>query len=501
MLWERGVRVKPEVVKTYPFLDSWRVKGAQYMKVPKEMLRIGKEFGLGMDEVALYAVLRDRANLSYKNGWIDEQGRVYIVFPRDKVAEYIGWSKRKTVDVFARLVASGLLTELEQRSQKNMNRAKRLYVRQWAEPSVLHPVEMLRNGGFNFLSEHTIYADTGPYYELPKVFFEEEALQGLPLRAIFLYMMVMDEIHRSINYGRYDEEGRAWCSMDNGEVAKALGCSDRSLTSAYGDLESIGLLVRRRSGYGTAQKLYLRDYLPAPTVFTEPPEEEELDQEQPLSDGLRNAEMASPQNLHGASAPPAPRSRKICTTSPQSLHGASAEFAPPDPQYLRPNNPSSQNLKINPLLTSIGAAAPDAASEEREMKLTPQSVYGTLQKQVSYPLLCEDISLTVPEEERESWYQALDDAIDIMAKDTLFPGLYIRIGDQVLDRQQVLDSYQSVERYILYTLLSKVVPRLAEVKNRKLYLHRALLRAVEDHAGAAYYSKLTLDGLRGQGRL
>lgn len=490
--------MKPEVVKTYPFLDSWRVKGAQYMKVPKEMLRMGKEFGLGMDEVALYAVLRDRANLSFKNGWIDENGRVYIVFPRDKVAEYIGWSKRKTVDVFAKLVDSGLLTEMEQRSQQNLKRAKRLYVRQWAEPSILHTVEQLRNGGFNYLSEHTIFADTGPYYELPKVFFEEEALRGLPLRAILLYMMVLDEIHRSINYGRFDEDGRAWCSMDNGEVVKALGCSDRSLTSAYGDLEEIGLLVRRRCGYGTSQRIYLRDYLPAPTVFSEPPEEEDVPPGQASPEGPEEPEIPFPQNLHYGSAPPAPQSRKFCTTAPQNLHYGDAKSAPLNPQYLHPNNPFSQNLKNQPLLTSIGAGAPDAPTEEREKKLSPRSVYGAIQTQVSYPLLCEDISLTVPEQDREIWYQTLDEVIEIMAKDILFPGLYIRVGDQVLERQQVLANYQGVERYVLYTFLSKVVPRLAGVKSRQVYLHRGILKAVEDHAGAAYYTKLTLDDLRAQ---
>lgn len=480
---------------TYPFLDSWRVKGAQYMKVPKEMLRSGKDFGLGMDEVALYAVLRDRANLSFKSGWVDEKGRVYIVFPRDKAAEYIGWSRRKTVDVFARLVDSGLLTEMEQRSAKNMNRAKRLYVRQWAEPSVLHSVEELRNGGFSYLTENTIYGDTGPYYELPKVFFEDDALRGLPLRAILLYMMILDEMHRSINYGKVDKEGRAWCSMDNSKVVDDLGCSERSLTSAYGDLEQIGLLVRRRSGYGTAAKLYLRDYLPAPTVFTEPPEED-------LPEGQEEAaeapEIPLAQNLHSVPAAVTPRTRKICTTDTQSLHSVAAKPAPHEEQNLHPIHPSSQKKKNNPLLSSIGAAAPDAPAEEKR-ELSPQQVYGLLQKQVAYPMLCEDIKLSVPEEEQETWYSLLDDAITLMAGDILFPGLYIRVGDQVLERQTVMANYKPIDRYILYTLLSKLAPRVKEIKRRDLYLHRALLKAVEDHAGAAYYSKLTLDELRGGG--
>lgn len=32
----------------------------------------------------LYALLLDRATLSQKSGWVDEQGRLYIVFPIGK---------------------------------------------------------------------------------------------------------------------------------------------------------------------------------------------------------------------------------------------------------------------------------------------------------------------------------------------------------------------------------------------------------------------------------
>ena len=35
----------------------------------------------------IYAVLLDRANLSKVNGWIDEQGRVYIIYPVTSIAE------------------------------------------------------------------------------------------------------------------------------------------------------------------------------------------------------------------------------------------------------------------------------------------------------------------------------------------------------------------------------------------------------------------------------
>jgi len=39
-----------------------------------------------------YALLLDRARLSQLNGWTDEAGRVYIIFPIEKIAEMLGKS-------------------------------------------------------------------------------------------------------------------------------------------------------------------------------------------------------------------------------------------------------------------------------------------------------------------------------------------------------------------------------------------------------------------------
>ncbi|MEZ3506147.1 MAG: replication initiator protein A [Lachnospiraceae bacterium] len=41
-------------------------------------------------------ILLDRARLSQLNGWTDEAGRIYIIFPIEKIAKMLGKS-RKTV--------------------------------------------------------------------------------------------------------------------------------------------------------------------------------------------------------------------------------------------------------------------------------------------------------------------------------------------------------------------------------------------------------------------
>ena len=50
------------------------------------------DMGLTLTAKLAYALLLDRARLSQLNGWTDEAGRVYIIFPIEKIAEMLGKS-------------------------------------------------------------------------------------------------------------------------------------------------------------------------------------------------------------------------------------------------------------------------------------------------------------------------------------------------------------------------------------------------------------------------
>ena len=50
---------------------------------------------LSTDAKTLYGILLDRMGLSVKNGWLDEQGRVYIIFPVQEVMD-VHWAAQTT---------------------------------------------------------------------------------------------------------------------------------------------------------------------------------------------------------------------------------------------------------------------------------------------------------------------------------------------------------------------------------------------------------------------
>ncbi len=63
-----------------------------------------------------YALLLDRAHLSQLNGWTDEVGRVYLIFPVEKIAAALNRSLSSAKNALAELSAAGLI-ERKRRGQ------------------------------------------------------------------------------------------------------------------------------------------------------------------------------------------------------------------------------------------------------------------------------------------------------------------------------------------------------------------------------------------------
>ena len=82
-----------------------------------------------------YALLLDRARLSQLNRWTDEAGRVYIIFPIEKIAEMLGKSMTTAKNVLAELEAADLI---ECRRQQ-FSKPNHIYVKLPDGQKVSHP--------------------------------------------------------------------------------------------------------------------------------------------------------------------------------------------------------------------------------------------------------------------------------------------------------------------------------------------------------------------------
>ena len=80
----------------------------------------------------LYGILLDRMSLSRKNGWLDEQGRVFIIFTLDEVMEAIGCADQKATKLLNELDSKAGLIE---RKRQGLGKPNLIFVKNFVDNS------------------------------------------------------------------------------------------------------------------------------------------------------------------------------------------------------------------------------------------------------------------------------------------------------------------------------------------------------------------------------
>ena len=101
-----------------------------YFRVPQILFRDIRFKDLSTDAKTLYDILLDRMSLSVKNGWLDGQGRVYIIFPIQEVMDALGCADNKATKLFRELESAGLV----ERKRRGLGKPNLIYVKNFADP-------------------------------------------------------------------------------------------------------------------------------------------------------------------------------------------------------------------------------------------------------------------------------------------------------------------------------------------------------------------------------
>ena len=105
-----------------------------FYRIPKALFTDLAYRGISTDAKVLYGLLLDRMSLSARNDWLDEQGRVYIVFTVEEIMESLACGNKKAV---------GLLRELEteagliERRRQGLGKPNLIYVKNFIKGNFL----------------------------------------------------------------------------------------------------------------------------------------------------------------------------------------------------------------------------------------------------------------------------------------------------------------------------------------------------------------------------
>ena len=96
-----------------------------YFRIPKALFQDSRFRQLSTDARTLYGILLDRMSLSVKNGWLDEQGRVYIIYTVREVQESLCCAEHKAVKLFRELEEIDLI----ERKRRGLGKPSLIYVK------------------------------------------------------------------------------------------------------------------------------------------------------------------------------------------------------------------------------------------------------------------------------------------------------------------------------------------------------------------------------------
>lgn len=86
----------------------------EFIRFPVTLLANPKYKAISLEAKMIYALLLNRLSLSQKNGWINEEKEVYLIYTREEAANMLGISYKKTIAAFKELLAVELLYEVRQ---------------------------------------------------------------------------------------------------------------------------------------------------------------------------------------------------------------------------------------------------------------------------------------------------------------------------------------------------------------------------------------------------
>ena len=86
---------------------------------------------MSTDAKTLYGILLDRMSLSVKNGWLDEQNRVFIIFTIEDVKRALCCADNKATKLLRELEKFGLI----ERKRRGLGKPSLVYVKNFSAES------------------------------------------------------------------------------------------------------------------------------------------------------------------------------------------------------------------------------------------------------------------------------------------------------------------------------------------------------------------------------
>lgn len=97
-----------------PFFYGQQAEMHSFFRVPKLLFKDDQYKHMSAEAKLAYGIMLDKASLSFQNGWLDEENRVYIIYTHGSLMEDMNCAKEKANKIMRELENNGLILKRKQ---------------------------------------------------------------------------------------------------------------------------------------------------------------------------------------------------------------------------------------------------------------------------------------------------------------------------------------------------------------------------------------------------
>ena len=99
------------------------------------------------------------------------------------------------------------------------------------------------------------------FYRIPKLLFTSDKFKRMSTDSKVLYGLMLDRMGVSSKNNWFDEEERVYIYFTVENAMDLLNCGTEKATKLFKELESYGLILKKRQGFGKPAKIYVMNFI------------------------------------------------------------------------------------------------------------------------------------------------------------------------------------------------------------------------------------------------
>ena len=227
-----------------------------FIRIPKLLLLDPRFSGLQKKSVLLYGLFLDRMSLSVKHGWLDKDGRVYIRYMVKEIADDMNTSEPSVNKYLKELEQIGLV----EKERIGLGQGNILYVKDFISREIEDKEEI---NDIEFDYYYGTESSQFTFIRVPKLLLFYPRFKDLSIESVILYGLLLDRMGLSMKNGWIDEDGRVYIRFKIKEIQETMGVFETTAANYLKELETIGLVEKKRTGIAQGNILYVKNFISA----------------------------------------------------------------------------------------------------------------------------------------------------------------------------------------------------------------------------------------------